>query len=53
MQLEGRDFPRNVVAWFPSVEAAEACYASPEYQAVLPLAHGAAERSLVIVETDE
>jgi len=53
VQLEGRDRPRNVVAKFPSVEAAEACYRSPEYQAALDHARGASERDLLIVETSE
>ena len=52
-QLEGRDYPRNVVARFPSVEAAETCYNSPEYQEALSHAKDAAERQLVIVETNE
>ncbi len=50
VQLEGRDRPRNVVARFPSMEAALACYNSPEYQAALSFAKGAAERDLVVVE---
>lgn len=50
VQLEGRDRPRNVVARFPSLEAAEACYRSDAYQAALSHARGAAERDLVIVE---
>jgi uncharacterized protein (DUF1330 family) len=50
VQLEGNDRARNVVARFPSLEAAEACYRSPEYQAALAHAKGAAERDLVIVE---
>jgi len=50
VQLEGRDRARNVVARFPSLEAAEACYRSPEYQAALSHAKGASERDLVIVE---
>lgn len=50
IQLEGRDRPRNVVAEFPSLEAAEACYRSPEYQAALEHARGASERDLVLVE---
>lgn len=50
VQLEGRDRARNVVARFPSLEAAEACYRSDEYQAALAHARGAAERDLVIVE---
>lgn len=53
VQLEGTDRPRNVVAKFPTLEAAEACYRSPEYQAALDHARGAAERELVIVETSE
>lgn len=50
VQLEGNDRPRNVVARFPSLEAAEACYHSPEYQAALSHAKGASERDLMIVE---
>ena len=53
VQLEGKDRPRNVVAKFPSVEAAEACYHSPEYQEALNHARGASERELLIVETTE
>ena len=49
-QLEGNDRPRNVVARFPSFEAAIACYNSAEYQAALEFAKGASERDLVIVE---
>jgi len=49
-QLEGRDRARNVVARFPSFEAAVACYESPRYQEALSHARGAAERDLVIVE---
>lgn len=50
LQLEGRDRPRNVVARFPSFDAAVACYESTEYQAALAHAKGASERELVIVE---
>lgn len=53
VQLEGRERPRNVVAKFPSVEAAETCYHSPEYQEALSHARSASERELLIVETDE
>lgn len=53
VQLEGKERPRNVVAKFDSLEAAEACYNSPEYQAAKAHAVGAAERELVIVETTE
>ncbi len=52
-QLEGTDRPRNVVARFPSLEAAVACYHSPEYQAALAHARGAAVRDLVVVEEVE
>jgi uncharacterized protein (DUF1330 family) len=50
IQMEGTPRPRNVVARFPSVEAAEACYNSDTYQEALGHAKGAAERELVIVE---
>ncbi|MBL3704519.1 DUF1330 domain-containing protein [Sulfitobacter sp. BDSS02] len=53
VQLEGRDRPRNVVARFPSVEAAVDCYNSPEYQEALSHAKGASERELLVVETSE
>lgn len=50
VQLEGRERPRNVVARFPSLEAAVACYHSPEYQAALAHARGAADRELMVLE---
>jgi len=50
VQLEGNERARNVVARFPSVEDAVACYHSAEYQAALEHAKNAAERDLVIVE---
>ena len=50
VQLEGRDRARNVVARFPSVEAAVDCYNSPAYQAALAHAKGASERDLLVVE---
>ncbi len=53
VQLEGTDRPRNVVARFPSVEAAVACYQSPAYQEALSHAKGAAERELMVVEEVE
>ncbi|MFN3292115.1 MAG: DUF1330 domain-containing protein [Gemmobacter sp.] len=52
-QLEGNDRARNVVARFPSLEAAVACYRSPEYQAALDHARGASVRDLVVVEEAE
>ena len=48
--LEGADRARHVVSVFPSLEAAEACYRSPEYQEALDHARGASVRDLVIVE---
>ena len=53
VQLEGKERPRNVVARFPSVEAAEKCYHSDDYQAALIHARGASERELLIVEITE
>ena len=50
VQLEGNDRPRNVVARFPSLEAAVACYNSLEYQAALAHAKGASVRDLMVVE---
>ena len=50
VQLEGRDRARNVVARFPSLEAAVACYNSPRYQEGLAHAKGAALRDLMVVE---
>ncbi len=53
IQLEGNERPRNVVARFPSVEDAQACYNSAKYQKALEFARGASERDLLIVETEE
>lgn len=53
VQLEGQERQRNVVARFPSLEAAEACYNSAEYQQALDHARHASERELLIVETTE
>lgn len=50
IQKEGRAHPRNVVARFPSLEAANACYDSEIYQEALSHARGASERDLVLVE---
>jgi uncharacterized protein (DUF1330 family) len=49
-QFEGKARPRNVVARFPSLEAAESCYNSSAYQKALSYAKGASERELMIVE---
>lgn len=48
--LEGKDRPRNVVARFPSLDAAVACYNSPQYQEALQFAKAASERDLMVVE---
>jgi uncharacterized protein (DUF1330 family) len=53
VQLEGKDRPRNVVARFPSVEAAVECYHSDAYQEALSHARDASERELVVVEIAE
>ena len=50
IQKEGRAHPRNVVAIFPSLEAANACYESAAYQEAISHAEGACERELVLVE---
>lgn len=51
--LEGTERTRHVVARFASLEDAEACYRSPEYQAALDHARGASERDLIVVEITE
>jgi len=48
--LEGDGFPRNVIVEFKSVEAAQACYDSPEYQEALAHVAGNAERMLTILD---
>lgn len=53
VQLEGKERPRNVVARFPTLEAAVECYNSDEYQQALNHARGASERELVVVEITE
>ena len=53
IQLEGSGRPRNVVVKFESLEAAEACYKSPDYQAALVHAQDASERDLLLVETTD
>ncbi|MFQ6552142.1 DUF1330 domain-containing protein [Aestuariibius insulae] len=52
-QLEGQGRARNVVARFPSVEAAMAAYNDPRYQEALGWARAASEREIVVVETDD
>lgn len=50
VQMEGPDRPRNVVARFPSLAAAQDCYNSDAYQEALTFAKDASERELSIVE---
>jgi uncharacterized protein (DUF1330 family) len=49
-QVEGQSRARTVVLEFPSLEAAQACYASPEYQAAKALRDPASTADTVIVE---
>jgi len=53
VQLEGNDRARNVVARFPGLDEAVACYRSEAYQAALAHAKGASVRDLVVVEEAE
>ena len=48
--MEGALRPRAVVIEFPSRDAAEACYHSPEYQAALALRQPVSTADLAIVE---
>jgi len=53
VQFEGKARKRNVVARFPSVEAAEAAYNDPRYQEAVVLAKAASERELMVIETSD
>ena len=48
--LEGGNYERSVVARFPSVEQAVACYNSPEYSEARKYTVGTSERHMVAVE---
>ncbi len=48
--FEGGEFERTVVARFPTLEAAVACYNSPEYTEARQYATGNAVRHMVAVE---
>ncbi|MEL6608304.1 MAG: DUF1330 domain-containing protein [Pseudomonadota bacterium] len=48
--VEGEQRARAVVLEFDSLETAQACYDSPEYQAALQKRLGAARSDLIIVE---
>lgn len=52
-KLEGTGRLRNVIAKFATLEAAEACYRSADYQAALEYGKAASERDLIIVKTSE
>ena len=47
---EGEAHARMVVLEFPTIEAAHAAYADPEYQEAMKIRQAASEGSLVIVE---
>jgi uncharacterized protein (DUF1330 family) len=47
---EGREWHRNVVLEFPSLEAARQCYHSPEYSAARKLRQPVATAEIVLVE---
>ncbi len=53
VHFEGIARPRNVVARFPSVEAAEAAYADPRYQKAVEIAKVSSTREVMIVETTD
>ena len=53
VQFEGRERGRNVVARFPSVEAAENAYNDPRYQEAIKIAKVASERELMVIETTD
>ncbi|MFN6978784.1 MAG: DUF1330 domain-containing protein [Gemmobacter sp.] len=48
-QMEGQCRARTVVIEFPTLEAAQACYASPEYQAAKVLRDPVSTGDLVIL----
>ena len=50
MVLEGADFARHVIIQFPSLDAARACYASPEYRAARTARDGACIVHVTLVE---
>lgn len=53
VQFEGRERGRNVVARFPSVEAAENAYNDPRYQEAIKIAKEASEREIMVIETTD
>lgn len=53
IQFEGNERRRNVVARFPSVDAAQAAYNDPRYQDAVKIAKMASTREVMVVETTE
>ncbi len=53
IQFEGNERRRNVVARFPSVDAAQAAYNDPRYQDAVEIAKMASTREVMVVETTE
>ena len=48
--VEGKARSRNVVIEFPSYEAAQACWTSPEYKAAKAKQEGGAVADIIIIE---
>ncbi len=48
--IEGEMRPRTIVVQFPDLATAKACYASPEYQTILPLRTRCALADVCIIE---
>lgn len=47
---EGNERPRNVIVEFPTIEAALACYNSPEYTAARAIRQAASDGEFVVIE---
>ena len=52
-QMEGKEYPRNVLVRFPTYERAVEAYESDEYQAIVGIAKEASDRTLTIIEIDD
>lgn len=52
-QVEGKDYPRNVLVRFPTYDRAVEAYESDEYQAIVGIAKEASDRTLTIIEVDD
>lgn len=52
-QPEGREYPRNVIARFPTYERAIEAYESAEYQSIVGMAKESADRLLTIIEVND